>query len=118
MKKLPFALLLISVLSVGACEKALTIALRRSRRWTQITMARSTVRGPKRPDRKVFAKLNPDGDGTLDAKELSGRLPETGIKAADPDNDGTLNSKSTRRSSPRSSRLPTPTATAPSIRRS
>ena len=42
---------------------------------------------------KTFAKLNPDNDGTLDAKELSGRLDEAGIKAADPDNDGTLDIK-------------------------
>ncbi len=37
--------------------------------------------------------MNPDNDGTLDAKELSGRLDEAGIKAADPDNDGTLDIK-------------------------
>jgi Ca2+-binding EF-hand superfamily protein len=42
---------------------------------------------------KIFAKLNSDNDGTLDAKELSGRLDATGIKAADPDNDGTLDAK-------------------------
>ena len=29
----------------------------------------------------------------MDAKELSGRLDEAGIKAADPDNDGTLDIK-------------------------
>ena len=42
---------------------------------------------------KKFAKLNPDNDGTLDAKELSGVLNEAAIKAADPDNDGTLDQK-------------------------
>jgi Ca2+-binding EF-hand superfamily protein len=42
---------------------------------------------------KTFAKLNADNDATLDAKELSGRLDEAGIKAADPDNDGTLDAK-------------------------
>jgi hypothetical protein len=29
----------------------------------------------------------------LDAKELTGRLDEAGIKVADPDNDGTLDTK-------------------------
>jgi len=38
----------------------------------------------------VFKEINPDNDGTLDAKELEGRLTEAEIKAADPDNDGTL----------------------------
>jgi Ca2+-binding EF-hand superfamily protein len=92
MKKLPFALLLISVLSVGACggsddSSAALKALDPDNDGT-IDLAEAQAAGSK-----VFAKLNPDGDGTLDAKELSGRLPETGIKAADPDNDGTLDSK-------------------------
>ena len=38
----------------------------------------------------MFKKLNPDDDGTLDAKELEGRLSEADLKAADPDDDGTL----------------------------
>jgi Ca2+-binding EF-hand superfamily protein len=40
---------------------------------------------------KVFKEINPDG--TLDAKELEGRLTEAELKAADPDNDGTLDEK-------------------------
>ena len=42
---------------------------------------------------KVFARLNKDADGTLDAKELGDRIDVAGIKAADPDNDGTLDEK-------------------------
>ena len=43
--------------------------------------------------KKTFAKLNPDNDGTLDAKELTGILDAAAIKAADPDDDGTLDEK-------------------------
>ena len=42
---------------------------------------------------KVFASLNKDKDGTLDAKELGDRIDAAGTKAADPDNDGTLDEK-------------------------
>ena len=42
---------------------------------------------------KVFASLNKDKDGTLDAKELGDRIDAAGIKVADPDNDGTLDEK-------------------------
>ena len=38
----------------------------------------------------MFAKLDPDRDGTLDARELRGRLSAKGMPAADPDHDGTL----------------------------
>ena len=41
----------------------------------------------------MFKEINPDNDGTLDAKELEGRLTEDELKAADPDNDGTLDEK-------------------------
>ena len=41
----------------------------------------------------MFKEINPDNDGTLDAKEFDGRLTEAEIKAADPDNDGTLDEK-------------------------
>ena len=39
---------------------------------------------------KMFKQLNPDDDGTLDMTELSGRISEAEFKAADPDDDGTL----------------------------
>jgi Ca2+-binding EF-hand superfamily protein len=42
---------------------------------------------------KVFAKLDPDKDGTLDAKELGDRVDAAALKAADPDGDGTLDAK-------------------------
>jgi Ca2+-binding EF-hand superfamily protein len=38
----------------------------------------------------MFAKLNPDQDGTLDARELRGRMSAKELAAADPDRDGTL----------------------------
>jgi hypothetical protein len=39
---------------------------------------------------ELFAKLDRDHEGTLDARELRGRLSAKDIKAADPDHDGTL----------------------------
>jgi Ca2+-binding EF-hand superfamily protein len=38
----------------------------------------------------LFAKLDPDHDGTLDRRELVGRLSKHELAAADPDHDGTL----------------------------
>jgi Ca2+-binding EF-hand superfamily protein len=38
----------------------------------------------------LFAKLDPDHDGTLDRRELAGRLSARELAAADPDHDGTL----------------------------
>jgi Ca2+-binding EF-hand superfamily protein len=38
----------------------------------------------------LFDRINPDKDGTLDKKELSGRLSNAQLQAADPDKDGTL----------------------------
>jgi EF-hand domain/EF-hand domain pair len=40
--------------------------------------------------RKLFDKLDRDHDGTLDRRELRGRLNAKDFAAADPDNDGTL----------------------------
>ena len=37
-----------------------------------------------------FAKLDRDHDGTLDKRELAGRLSAKELAAADPDRDGTL----------------------------
>ena len=48
------------------------------------------VKEAKAGGAKVFAKINPDKDGTVDAKELGDRVDAAGIKAADPDSDGTL----------------------------
>ena len=39
---------------------------------------------------KLFEKLDRDHDGTLDQRELKGRLAAKDFKAADPDHDGTL----------------------------
>jgi Ca2+-binding EF-hand superfamily protein len=38
----------------------------------------------------VFDKLDRDHDGTLDRRELGGRLSTTEFASADPDRDGTL----------------------------
>jgi hypothetical protein len=38
----------------------------------------------------LFAKLDPDHDGTLDKRELAGRMNARELAAADPDHDGTL----------------------------
>jgi Ca2+-binding EF-hand superfamily protein len=38
----------------------------------------------------LFAKLDRDHEGTLDKRELSGRLSAREFAAADPDHDGTL----------------------------
>ena len=38
----------------------------------------------------VFAKLDRDHEGTLDRRELAGRLSAKELAAADPDHDGTL----------------------------
>jgi Ca2+-binding EF-hand superfamily protein len=38
----------------------------------------------------LFAKLERDHDGTLDKRELAGRLSAKELAAADPDHDGTL----------------------------
>src|SRR5437667_11958348 len=39
---------------------------------------------------KLFDKLDRDHDGTLDKRELRGRVNAKDFAAADPDNDGTL----------------------------
>ena len=38
----------------------------------------------------LFAKLDSDHDGTLERRELAGRLSARDLAAADPDHDGTL----------------------------
>lgn len=91
MKKLAFALPLISILCLAGCGRAgnsdaALKALDPDNDGT-ISLAEAQAGGSK-----TFAKLNTDKDGTLDAKELAGRLDEAGMKAANPDNDGTLDS--------------------------
>jgi Ca2+-binding EF-hand superfamily protein len=39
---------------------------------------------------RLFAKIDPDKDGTLDQKELRGRMTAKELQAADPDKDETL----------------------------
>jgi Ca2+-binding EF-hand superfamily protein len=92
MKKSALTLLLVSGLCLAACGRsgnsgAALKALDSDNDGT-INLAEAQAGGSK-----IFAKLNVDNDGTLDAKELAGRFGEAGIKAADPDNDGTLDLK-------------------------
>jgi Ca2+-binding EF-hand superfamily protein len=44
----------------------------------------------KKAASRLFAKLDRDHDGTLDRRELGGRLSAREFAAADPDHDGTL----------------------------
>jgi Ca2+-binding EF-hand superfamily protein len=44
----------------------------------------------KKAAAQLFARLDPDHDGTLDKRELRGRLTARELAAADPDHDGTL----------------------------
>ncbi len=44
----------------------------------------------KKAGSALFARLDPDHDGTLDKRELAGRLSARELAAADPDHDGTL----------------------------
>ncbi|MGU3540868.1 EF-hand domain-containing protein [Methylobacterium sp. A54F] len=41
----------------------------------------------------TFDRLEKDADGTLDTRELKGRLSKAGLKQADPDSDGTIDKK-------------------------
>jgi Ca2+-binding EF-hand superfamily protein len=44
----------------------------------------------KKAATQLFSRLDPDHDGTLDRRELAGRLSRRELAAADPDHDGTL----------------------------
>jgi Ca2+-binding EF-hand superfamily protein len=44
----------------------------------------------KKAAAELFMRLDPDHDGTLDKRELAGRLSARELAAADPDHDGTL----------------------------
>jgi Ca2+-binding EF-hand superfamily protein len=44
----------------------------------------------KKAATELFMRLDPDHDGTLDKRELVGRLSARELAAADPDHDGTL----------------------------
>jgi Ca2+-binding EF-hand superfamily protein len=46
----------------------------------------------KKAASEMFAKLDRDHDGTLDKRELAGRISAKELSAADPDHDGTLTS--------------------------
>ena len=52
--------------------------------------ARSTSPRPRPPPARSFDKLDADHDGTVDRKELKGRIAAKDWKTADPDNDKTI----------------------------
>ena len=92
MTKIALTLILISALSLAACGRsndsaAALKALDPDNDGT-VSLAEAQAGASK-----VFASLNKDKDGTLDAKELGDRIDAAGIKSADPDNDGTLDEK-------------------------
>lgn len=92
MSKIALTLILISALSLAACGRsndsaAALKALDPDNDGT-VSLAEAQAGASK-----VFASLNKDKDGTLDAKELGDRIDAAGIKSADPDNDGTLDEK-------------------------
>ena len=92
MSKIALTVFLISALSVAACGRsndsaAALKALDPDNDGT-VSLAEAQAGASK-----VFANLNKDKDGTLDAKELGDRIDAAGIKSADPDNDGTLDAK-------------------------
>ena len=51
------------------------------------------VRAPQAAAAATFDRLDKDKDGTVDTKELQGRVSRKEMKAADPDNDKTMDKK-------------------------
>ncbi|XSG82319.1 MAG: EF-hand domain-containing protein [Methyloligella sp. ZOD6] len=49
-----------------------------------------TLKEAQTAGKKVFKAINPDGDDTLEADELKGRVTKRQLKEADPDDDGSL----------------------------
>jgi hypothetical protein len=71
-------------------------ALAKSRRTDPIRMLDTDNDGTvglaeaKKAASALFDRLDPDHDGTLDKRELAGRMSAKEFAAADPDHDGTL----------------------------
>ena len=55
-----------------------------------VTFPRERYAEVKKAATALFAKLDPDHDSTLDAREMRGRLTAKEVASADPDQDGTL----------------------------
>lgn len=75
--------------------------------------SRADLRPPHKLDVQ-FSRIQLSRNGTLDRRELRGRVDAKEFAAADPDKDGTLTKDETSRSWRSASRPSTPTMTAPS----
>src|SRR5215471_14937475 len=88
------------LLTMGAAFVAAgnTVALAAPRRADAVKMFDTDNDGTldlaevKKAAAALFAKLDRDHDGTVDKRELAGRLSAKELAAADPDHDGTLSS--------------------------
>jgi Ca2+-binding EF-hand superfamily protein len=86
----------VSTLAVAMVSVAGLPALAGSRRSDPIRMFDTDSDGTldlaevKKAASALFARLDRDHDGTLDKRELAGRLSARELAAADPDHDGTL----------------------------
>ncbi|WP_424362780.1 EF-hand domain-containing protein [Methylocystis parvus] len=91
MKKLFFAVV-VSAAALAVVPISPALAKKASPVATLDTDNDSTVdlNEIKKSAEELFAKLEKDSDGTIEPKELQGRLSKKEFKAADPDNDGTL----------------------------
>jgi Ca2+-binding EF-hand superfamily protein len=82
--------------AIGAMSAGSLPALAKSRRTDPIRMFDMDNDGTvdlaeaKKAASALFDRLDPDRDGTLDKRELAGRLSAKELAAADPDHDGTL----------------------------
>ena len=85
-----------SILLISAAFLAGQLAVAWLRRADPIKMFDTDADGTldldevKKAAAALFARLDPDHDGTLDRRELAGRLSARELAAADPDHDGTL----------------------------
>lgn len=83
-------------LAIGTVFGGSLPALAKSRRTGPIQMLDTDNDGTvhlaeaKKAASALFDRLDPDRDGTLDKRELAGRLSARELAAADPDRDGTL----------------------------
>ena len=83
-------------LAVTALSAASGPGFARARRLNAIRMFDTDNDGTvdlaevKKAASALFARLDRDHDGTLDRRELAGRLSRRELAAADPDRDGTL----------------------------
>jgi len=84
-------LLIPTVLLVGTSSSVLAVAASNPIKTFDLDADGTLDLGEvKKAAAELFARLDPDHDGTLDKRELAGRLTARELAAADPDHDGTL----------------------------